>query len=162
MSFLPIIRAFNEHDVGYVVVGGVAVVLHGHPRLTGDLDLVVELSDANLLQALKLLTELGYQPRLPVKAEDFADAKKRESWVQEKGMKVFSLFNKLNPVIGVDLFAEYSIPYKQLFDNSVMKDLGSTEVRVCSIDDLILMKRGVSRPKDLEDIRVLEIIKSHE
>jgi len=42
--FAPVFEALNGARVRYVVVGGVAVVLHGHARLTTDLDLVVDLA----------------------------------------------------------------------------------------------------------------------
>lgn len=42
--FEPVLAALDAAEVRYVVVGGVAVVLHGHPRLTADLDLVIDLA----------------------------------------------------------------------------------------------------------------------
>jgi tRNA nucleotidyltransferase/poly(A) polymerase len=53
--FEPVLKTLNEAGVRYLVVGGVAVVLHGYLRTTGDLDLVVELSPANLDRALAAL-----------------------------------------------------------------------------------------------------------
>lgn len=42
--FEPILARLNEQGGRYVVGGGLAVVLHGHARLTVDLDLVVDLA----------------------------------------------------------------------------------------------------------------------
>jgi predicted nucleotidyltransferase len=41
--FEPLFKALNDAGIRYVVVGGLAVVLHGHARLTADVDLVVDL-----------------------------------------------------------------------------------------------------------------------
>jgi hypothetical protein len=41
--FEPLFKALNDAEVRYLVVGGLAVVLHGHPRLTANVDLVVDL-----------------------------------------------------------------------------------------------------------------------
>jgi hypothetical protein len=58
-----ILAALNEARVRYVVVGGVAVVLHGHLRFTADLDLVLALDRDNVLAALAALQGLGFRPR---------------------------------------------------------------------------------------------------
>lgn len=158
--FVPIIEKLNNADVRYVVVGGLAVVLQGHNRLTGDIDIVIDLEQSNCLKAINLLTENGFMPRVPVKASEFADATKRGEWINEKGMTVFSMFLKANPICGIDLFVEYPLPFDRLFKNSELKTLGEIKVRVASIDDLIEMKTKVARPKDLEDITALNIFKN--
>ena len=61
-----IFTALNEAGVDYVVVGGMAVVLHGYLRATADLDLVIGLSAENCTRAVNALTRAGFQPRLPV------------------------------------------------------------------------------------------------
>ena len=50
--FEPIFDALNRARVRYVVVGGFATVLHGHARLTADIDLVIDLSPAEVRKAL--------------------------------------------------------------------------------------------------------------
>lgn len=62
------LQALNSAGVRYLVVGGVAVVLHGHLRTTADLDLVVQLERENVLKAVRALAGLGYRPRAPVAA----------------------------------------------------------------------------------------------
>jgi uncharacterized protein (DUF1330 family) len=67
-----VLAALERAGVRYLVVGGVAVVLHGFLRTTADLDLVIQLDPANVRRALDALTDLGYQPRAPVPAESEA------------------------------------------------------------------------------------------
>jgi len=54
--------------------------------LTGDLDIVLQLSRDNVLGALSALASLGYKPRGPVPVEQFADPVVRQSWIDDKGM----------------------------------------------------------------------------
>lgn len=70
--------------MSYCVVGGVAVNLHGVPRMTYDIDFVLGMTAENLEAAERLLTGLGLSCRLPLKLPQFADAAFRERMRVEK------------------------------------------------------------------------------
>jgi len=155
--FEPMFRALNDAGARYVVVGGVAVVLHGHVRLTTDLDLIIDFEPGEARKVLEVLVGLGLRPRAPVNALDLADPTVRERWIHEKGMRVFTMVD----VTGrreVDILTESPIPFGELWSRSVQLDLAATTVRVASIPDLILLKRRVGRAIDLSDIESLEAI----
>lgn len=157
-DFEIIFKALAEAGVRYLTVGGVAVVLHGSPRFTADLDLVVELVPDNLKAALDALAALGYRPRAPVPLHDFADAGKRKRWVEDKGLTVFSLWSVDHPATEVDLFVEHPFPFADAFARAVRAELGSVTALVVSKPDLVAMKTQAGRPKDLEDIRLLALM----
>jgi len=156
--FEPLFVALNDAGVRYVVVGGLAVVLHGHARLTADVDLVVDLADEQASRAVDTLGRMGLRPRIPVNARDFADRSIRAVWIRERGMQVFSMFDPANPLRAVDLFVEHPIPFEDLWERSEMLALRDTTVRVASIPDLIRLKRLAGRPEDHADIARLEAI----
>jgi len=85
-----VLWALEAAGVRYLVVGGVAVVLHGPPRFTADLDLAIALDPDNVRAAFAALATLGYGPRVPVSPEVFADARERRRLVEEEGMVVLS------------------------------------------------------------------------
>jgi hypothetical protein len=153
--FEPIFEALDAADVRYVVVGGVAVVLHGHPRLTADLDLAVDLEPAAARTSIRALTGLGLRPRASVRAEDFADPDVRSSWKRERGMLVFSMVDPADPLRAVDLFVDEPIPFEELYERSLTLDVAGTPVRVASIRDLITLKQQAGRPQDEADIAAL-------
>jgi Nucleotidyl transferase AbiEii toxin, Type IV TA system len=157
-DFDVVFRALHEAEVRCLVVGGVAVVLHGHPRLTADIDLVVALDEINVTRAMVALGDLGYRPRAPVAIEQFANAEVRRSWIEDKGLTVFSLWSKTHPATEIDVFVKEPFMFDEAFERSVLVSLGATQVRVVSIADLIAMKQLANRPKDLEDIRALRAI----
>lgn len=159
LSYRTIFSRLNESGCGYVIVGGLAVILHGHVRLTTDTDLVVDLAGEQLRDLLATLRDMGFQPRAPVRLEEFSDSKKREKWIREKGMQVFSLFHPEQPRWVIDLFAESPVDFDQLIGRSVARVIEGTDVRVASIDDLIEMKREAGRDIDKSDIQWLEQIK---
>ena len=153
-----VFQALQAGGVRYLVVGGVAVVLHGHPRFTADLDLVVALEAANARAAVAALAGLGYRPRPPVDAALFADAAARQGWIAEKDLIVLSLWSPEHPATEVDLFVREPFPFEEASARATVIDLGGVHVPVASIEDLVAMKRAVGRPKDLEDARQLEAI----
>jgi predicted nucleotidyltransferase len=157
-SFGPIFAALEESSVRYVVVGGLAVVLHGYARLTADVDLVVDLAEGEAIKAVEALTGLGMVPRAPVAARDFADPDKRRAWVQDKGMRVFSMHDPRKPLVEVDLFVDPPFLFEELYARAEPIEIGDRRVRVASIEDLIEMKRRAGRPQDEEDVAALRAI----
>lgn len=159
VRFEEVIVALTEAEVRFVIVGGVAVVLHGHPRLTADLDLVIDLEVESVKRAIQGLTELGLVPRLPVPAVAFADPETRARWVRERSLVVFTLTDPEGGLLEVDLFARSPMPFEALWSNAVTVPLGETTVRIAAIDNLIAMKGEAGRPQDLADISALEALR---
>lgn len=137
-------------------------MLHGHARLTADLDLALDLTFGHPAQAVQALLDIGMVSLLPVEPSDFADATQRRQWVEERNMKVFTFYDPADPLRQVDLFAENPIPFEELWQRAVEVDLGSTSFRIASIADLIAMKLSAGRPQDLADVEALETLANRE
>lgn len=157
VSFETLFATLDRANVRYLVAGGVAVVLHGHLRATADLDLFVDLEEANVRRAVTALGELGYSPRAPVDAREFADASTRRSWVREKNLQVFSLWRDEAP--DVDLFVDEPLPFADALDRAERVILGGVEVPVLGLEDLIALKRRAGRAQDLADVEALEAVR---
>lgn len=157
--FEPVFCALNGAGARYVVVGGLAVVLHGHPRLTSDVDIVLDLEPAGAKRAMEALKALGMKARAPVDPAAFADPVQRKAWIEDKGMTVFNLHSPADPLLSVDLFVQDPIPFEALWARSVTIDLSGVKIQVASIDDLITMKSAVGRPQDLLDVEALAALK---
>ena len=59
-DFREFIQLLNENQVKYLVIGGYAVAIHGHPRYTKDIDIWVEMSKDNAQKMLRALAEFGF------------------------------------------------------------------------------------------------------
>jgi predicted nucleotidyltransferase len=160
MVYEDIFTKLNERNVSYVVVGGIALVLHGVVRLTADLDLIVKLQSDNLVKFVSVMKELGYKPKVPVRAEEFVDDAKRETWIKEKGMRVFSFCHPRKPVALVDVFVDEPIEYRKLEAEQKWIRAGGIKIPVISIKHLIRLKEISGRVQDVADIKALkEVIK---
>lgn len=153
-----VLAALNAAEVRYLVVGGVAVVLHGHLRTTADLALVVALDEGNAVRAIGALESLGFRPRAPVPAVMFADARARAGWIEEKGLTVFSLASDRVAGLEVDLFVKEPFDFEEAYSRSVTVRLDATTARIAALADLVAMKRAAGRPIDHADADALEAI----
>ena len=127
--------------------------------MTGDLDIILTLSNENILKFISVCKTLSLIPRLPVEIEDFADEKKRSEWVKEKNMKVFSVYNPENPLEHVDVKIDFEENISGYISNSQKIMADDINIYIVSIDDLITLKKEAGRDRDLVDIRALERIK---
>jgi hypothetical protein len=150
-----LLTELGRGGVRYLVVGGVAVVLHGYLRATADLDLVLDLDPENLDRAIDLMDRLGFRPRAPVPLRAFGDDAERKRWVTEKNLQVFSLWHPKMPGFEVDLFVESPFDFAEVYSRAIRASVGSENVPVVAVDDLIAMKRRAGRPKDQEDVDAL-------
>src|SRR4051794_40462148 len=151
--------ALRTAEVRFVVVGGMAVVLSGHVRATVDLDVVVDLAPDAARRAVTALTDLGFQPRVPVRATDFADPRIRQEWIDTKNMQVLSFYDPQHAVREVDVFVTYPVDFERLLRAAVPTRVGDQTVLVASIEDLLVMKRAAGRPQDLAGIAALEALR---
>lgn len=158
-SFAAIVTALNDANTRYLVVGGLAVNAHGYLRYTRDVDIVIQLSPANILAVFEALARIDYHPGVPISATQFADAALREKWRLEKGMLALKFWSDSHQETPLDVFIyepfDFSVEESAAFRPN---DPGSPTVGFASIPALIAMKRIAARPQDLTDIEKLEEI----
>ena len=160
MFYEQVFRKLNKKRVRYLVVGGIAVNLHGFPRVTGDLDIMLDLNDGKSVNGfVEVVKVLGFKPKIPVKVDDFAILSKRKSWIEEKNMKVFSVYNPSQEIEHIDVLIENLIDFDKAYKTREIVNAGNLKVPVVSIDDLIKLKKISGRKRDEIDIAALKEIK---
>jgi len=153
-----ILREFRRQKVKYVLVGGIAVNLLGSLRNTADLDILAEMSDANLKKIVNILKKKGYKVKQPVDPIGIADKKIRENWIKNKGMKAFNFYKEAE-LKEVDIVIDSPVPYKKAKKNAIHVKAGDIRLPVISIENLIAMKKNTGRDLDKMDIKDLKKIK---
>jgi len=158
-------RVFEELEtlgIKYLVIGGIAVNLHGVERPTGDLDILLSFEKNNLKKFIFAMKTIGWIPRLPVTLEDFSDPKKRERWKKEKGMKVFTLHNPKHPLEHMDVMTENYIDFQKAYRNRKIVTARHILIPLISIRDLMRLKKIAGRQRDKIDIIGLKQVKEFE
>lgn len=158
-SFEAIIRALNRANVRYLVVGGLAVNAHGYARFTNDVDLVIRLTETQILAAFKALGKLGYQPTVPVTAKEFADPGKRKFWAKTKKMTVLQMWSDKHRETPVDIFVTEPFDFDAEDKAALVEHLSpKVPVKFVSIAALIKLKVRAGRAEDRIDIKNLKAI----
>lgn len=154
-DFIGLFAILAAAKVRFVLVGGLALVLHGLDRLTADVDLVIDLSAESARAAVRALTAAGYRPLAPVDPIALADPAQRHEWQSIQHMQVFSFWDSLNTRPTVDVILAPAVPFDDLWASARVMKIGGHEVRVASIEHLIRMKTAAGRAQDLADIERL-------
>jgi len=157
MFYLDLFRTLQEEQVEYVVVGGLAINLHGVERATMDVDLVLAMDEGNLRRFLNAARRLKLRPSLPVPLEALCDPKQVDNWVREKRLVVFSLQSGSAITPTVDIVVRPALPFDRMYRNRIEKDIGGVRLNLASIEDLIVLKTGTGRKQDASDIEALKI-----
>lgn len=158
--YRELFKAMNDAKIRYLVVGGVAVNLHGYSRFTGDLDVLVALDMTNLDRLGHLMEKRGFAQRLPIDVRRLSDRQQVQQWITEKGLTAYTFIDPTLPQFSLDILAGESMNFDAFDQKKVSIDIGELPVSVISIDDLIGMKRRANRQKDIEDIAALLELKS--
>ena len=128
MFYLDLFRTLQEERVDYVVVGGLAVNLHGVERATMDVDLVLAMDEGNLRRFLNAARRLELKPSLPVPLEALCDAKQLDAWVREKHLIAFSLQSASPNMPTVDIIVRPAVPFEAMHRNRIEKDVGGVRL----------------------------------
>ena len=145
-----VLEVLNRHGVDFTVIGGIAVIAHGHPRNTRDIDIVAAPEPANLERLANALHELGAQLW-------GVDAERLGIELDAETLANGANFTLTTDAGGLDVFNEVpgGVSYEDLRARALVVALSGLTIRVAGRDDLIRMKQAAGRPQDIDDIAAL-------
>ena len=145
--FQDVFKSFQQHDVKYVVIGGIASILHGVPRATFDLDILIEATPDNTRRLLEAMLDAGLGTAALTTVEDllaneitiFQDRVRLDVQTSTPGIDFADAWRDRKTVTyrGQDFF-------------------------ILSRQDLVASKRAAGRDVDMEDVRLLELPENEE
>jgi hypothetical protein len=165
-----LLRTLAEHDVDYVLIGGVAIQAYGHVRTTIDLDVIAAWTPENLGRLADALGDLRARLR-GIDAERLGIDLTDPSQLHDGGNFLMRTAHGDLDVFAVDQTAGAPRSYDQLRDRAVAVEVFGVRILVAHPEDLIRMKLAAAefrdrpeakRRQDREDIAVLERLRSPE
>jgi len=137
-----VFRSFREGEVRYVVIGGIAAVLHGVPRATFDLDILIDPTPENARRLLDALARAGLGTASLTTPE--AILANEITVLKDRGR--------------VDILtAAPGLTFERAWGGRMTVSYQGQEFPVISKTDLIASKRAAGLAVDLEDVRLLEL-----
>lgn len=151
-----LLERLQEAEIDFVLVGGLAVNAWGYLRATRDVDLVPDPAPENLERLDALLVELGGRVEVgdgllgPSAIKTFLRTGDRTLVLTDLGR--IDVLQGLPQIPG----------FAPLDERASAVDLDGLVVKVCSLEDLLAMKRASDRPRDRDDIEALEAARDGE
>lgn len=137
-DFREFIELLIKHNAEYLIVGGYAVGVHGHPRYTGDLDIWLNPTHENAHVILKCVNEFG-----------FSSFNLSEADFTEPG----NVIQLGYPPLRIDLLTEIDgVTFKECYPNRKEVVIEDLKVNFIGYNDLLKNKKETGRPGDIDDI----------
>jgi predicted nucleotidyltransferase len=145
-DYRDMLHALSDEKVRFILVGAYALAAHGYPRATMDIDIWVMPSTDNAEAILRALSSFG-APLHNLTKED----------LQKEG----TIFQIGIAPRRIDIITAASgLQFEPTFQRSIPVNIDGIDVRIPSIDDLIINKKSTGRTKDLADAEALESLKT--
>jgi predicted nucleotidyltransferase len=145
-----LLRRLREAEIDFVLVGGLAVNAWGYLRATRDVDLVPDPSSENLARLDALLVDLGGKVEV---GEGLLESSAIRTFLRTGDRTlVLTDLGRIDILQGLPQVPSFAA----LDEGSTDVDLDGLIVKVCSLDDLLAMKRASDRPRDRDDLEALE------
>lgn len=139
-DFEDMLALLDEHNVRYLIIGGLAFIFHAKPRYTKDMDLWVENTDANIELANKALVAFGSPALLNFNTP---------SQILQIGVAP----NRIDILVNVE-----ALNFSDAWESHVQAPYGATNAHWIDINALLKIKSAIQHPRHQEDARVLRQI----
>ena len=137
-----VFKSLQEFNVQYVVIGGIAAVLHGVPRATFDLDILIDAKPENAQKLLDALTDAKLETASLVSAEELLT---HEITIFKDRVRID--VQTVTP----------GLNFADAWKNRQELEYQGQSFFVVSREDLIASKKAAGRDVDLEDVRLLNL-----
>ncbi len=137
-DFKEFVELLIKNKAEYLIVGGFAVAIHGHPRYTGDLDIWINRTQQNAERVVAVVNEFGFTS-FQLTTKDF--------------IKPGNVIQLGYPPFRIDLLTEIDgVKFDECFVNRKQVTIDGMTVNFISYNDLVKNKKASGRPRDMNDI----------
>ncbi len=154
--YIQLFRALYEANVEYLLCGGLAVNIYGVPRVTADIDLMLDFSTENLRKFKQVAKGLSYAACIPIDIETLTSMQVRKQIVEQKNMIAYSYYHEPATLMNLDVLVKTTLSFEYLWKRKAVRKFEDFEVFLISLPDLITMKKSTERKQDLQDVEILE------
>ena len=162
MEYLELFSKLEQFKVRYLICGGLAVNIYGIPRMTADIDLLLDFTEKNVTDFETAIKILMYQSQLPISISKFVNKEERQKAIQEKNLIAYSFFNSRTNYMSLDVLLDVPIPFEELWKAKEERAIDKFRVNLVSVQHLIELKKYANRKQDKEDVILLSKLLNNE
>ncbi|MCF7954496.1 MAG: nucleotidyltransferase family protein [Phycisphaerae bacterium] len=141
-DFKELLELLNSHKVEYLIVGGYALAYYGHPRFTGDMDILVKAEPENARRIILALGDFGFGS-LDLSEDDL--------------IYPGNVIQLGYPPVRIDLLTSISgVAWEEANGNKIQEEYGGVATFIIGKKEFIKNKKALGRNKDLADIESLD------
>jgi hypothetical protein len=155
MFYVDLFRCLHVHKVRYLLIGGLAMNLHGVPRMTMDVDLLLALDDSNLDGFLMCARDLGLRPQTSEPLESLKDPQQRQSWIEEQQLIAFSLISSQAGQPSLDIVLRHDLEFDAAIKRAMTQMIEGVPINIACVEDMIALKQNTGRRQDHDDVEHL-------
>ncbi len=140
-DILDFLELCNKYEVKYLVIGGYAVSIHGHPRTTKDIDVCIEMSEMNASKMVDVIKDFGFSS-LKLTEADFL----KKDMITQIGF----------PPLRIDILNDLDgVSFEEAWNNKKIVNFENVPVNFIGYHDLLIVKQKSGRPQDVADVNKL-------
>ncbi len=133
-DFLEFLQLCNKHSVKYLIIGGYAVSIHGYPRYTKDLDIIIQSTEENATKLMMVLDDFGLAS-LGLNLSDFV----KKDFITQIGYEP----------LRIDILNEINIKsFEHAWKNKLVVNYEGVNLNVIGYSDLLKIKKKAGRPQE--------------
>ena len=158
MEYLELFQQLHNQNIRYMICGGLAVNIYGIPRMTADIDILLDFEEVNVSKFENSMKLLSYISTVPVSLQTMIDKSVREKIIKEKSMIAYSFYNSRSGVMNLDVLIDVPFSFDVMWEKREIRKQDAIEINLVSLEHLIEMKTYSNRKQDTDDVLLLSKI----
>ena len=159
MEYTELFKELSKNKIRYLICGGLAVNIYGVPRMTADIDLLLDFTQENISKFETIINSFNYKSLLPVPLKTFIDLDERLKAKKQNNLIAFSYYNVVANSMNVDILMDVPLKFDHMWESKEVRKTEGVEVNIVSLNDLITLKEYSNRVQDRQDILMLRKFK---
>lgn len=156
MEYVKLFSKLHEEKIRYLICGGLAVNIYGIPRMTADIDILIDFEETNVRRFEHALEDLSFASLIPVKLTSLLDGEFRDQMINQKNLIAYSYYNTKSNFMNVDILIDNPFSFSDMWNERETRKVDDAPIQIVSLKHLIEMKRHANRVQDIQDILMLE------